>query len=136
MQDKTAQQLQQDAQKLQQLAASRLDAMDFKAQLDAQMKVALSDKKSAQKPRLNRSPWLAAAAAIALTAMAWLFLQQPVTVTEVGPIEPVATAQKTLQLDLRQWPRAVESQVNQPLLDEQQAIIADLKALKSRLLSI
>ena len=65
MHDKTAHQLQQDAQKLQQLAESRLDAMQFNQQLEQ----ALNEQKppANQHGRLqNRTPWLAAAAAIGI----------------------------------------------------------------------
>ena len=136
MHDKTAHQLQQDAQKLQQLAESRLDAMQFNQQLEQ----ALNEQKppANQHGRLqNRTPWLAIAAVVTLTAMVWLFLQQPINTPEVEVTTGrVVAVEKPPQLDWMQWPRAVESQVNQPLLDEQQAIIADLKALKTRLLSI
>ena len=40
------------------------------------------------------------------------------------------------QLNFKQLPLSLEQKINQPLVDEQQAIIQDLKTLKAQLLSI
>ncbi len=124
MKDDLAKPLQQAGQAVTQVAKQRLAEQDFHAAIMQQI---------TQPPQTTKRLWpLGLAAAVAALGIAWLLQQhQPETTAPM-----LTTAGQELQLDLYQVPMQVEQAINQTLLDEQQAIIQDLKDLKTQLLSI
>ncbi len=126
----TEQQLKQDAKAIQAQAVARLDDRDFSQELLSTL--------SQQPPQAVQSKqrhwFFAMAAAVSLTCMAWLSWQGSEMNPQTNPaIQSVA---ESFQLNLNQYPQSVEQTLNQPLVQEQQAIIDDLKTLKEQLLSI
>ena len=120
------QRLKQDATTIQAQAASRLSQLDFSLNIEQRLH------KKANKQR----PWLyGLAAAVCLTVISWMVLQnhQP-TQQAVAPEKLIS--QQPPSFNLKQIPLTVEDKVNQPLKQEQQAIIEDLKRLRSQLISI
>lgn len=121
-------QLKQDAKTIQAQAAARLADPAFSAQL-----VTLLSEQPHSRHRLKQRSWLfGMAAVISLTVLVWMGLQTP----ESTPVAPSFVVSRTLDFNLKQVPQSVEAKINQPLVQEQQAIMADLKALKEQLLSI
>ncbi|MCX7554276.1 hypothetical protein OS175_10330 [Marinicella sp. S1101] len=117
--------LQRDAKYIQQQAAARLQTIDLNAHIQAQLEARSSSK------------WFqlsAVAAALCLTFIIALM---------VARVEPsqfshpnTLVKQSLFDLKLDDLPNNLEQQLNQPLIQEQQAIIDDLKRLKTQLLSI
>ncbi len=120
------QQLVQDGQVVTQQAQLRLAKSDVKQSLIA----ALTSEQVIAKNTLFRPWWYGFAAVIGITAMIWI----------AGPIDSIQPDQlsvsEPLDFGLKSLPLSLEQKFNQPLLEEQQAIIDDLKALKTQLLSI
>ncbi len=122
------QRLRQDAQVLKKQAAARLEQHDFSSDIESQLLASQSSHQSASVKIMGL------AAAICLTVLAWLTLNDTASVVSVQPAEMVAD--RNIELNLNQLPQSLEQKLNQPLRQEQQAIIDDLKALKEQLLSI
>ena len=118
------QQLKNDAKAIQAQAAARLSEHDFSQHMAAQL-----DQQPTQ--TRQRSWWYATAAAVVLSMGLLLNHDQ----SQITPAPEVLTEER-FDLQLEQYPIAIEHSINQPLLKEQQAIIDDLKALREQLLSI
>ena len=118
------QQLKNDAKAIQAQAEARLATTDFSQQIEAQLQ---------QPPKQTgqRSWWFATAAAVSLAVLLLLDNSQP-----PAKQAPILVAEEPLELKLEQYPIAIEQTINQPLQEEQQAIIEDLKMLRDQLLSI
>ncbi len=124
--EKLEQQLTQDGNSIKEQAQSRLSGWDLNQSLMASIAIdQAGEKKSGVKPW-----WYGLAAVIGLTVMVW----------NMSSIDSLQSNQhieaKLPSLSLKQLPLSLEQKLNQPLLDEQQAIISDFKALKKQLLSI
>ncbi len=118
-------QLKQSGQAIAQVAAKRLAKKDFNAAIMQRID-------QTEKPR--RRMWsFGLAAAVGLFSLSWLMLQQNGVVV---PTETIAQEAGTLDMNFHQLPLQVESSVNKALIQEQEAIIEDLKYLKEQLLSI
>ena len=119
------QQFKQDARAIQAQAEARLDNKDFSKNIESLL---------IKPTKRQHPPWLVAvAAAICLTVLTWLTWQN----TELTAVnEPELLVLETMEFNLDQFPKSMEQKFNQPLAKEQQAIIADLKALREQLLSI
>ncbi|MGJ8662355.1 MAG: hypothetical protein ACSHWU_01835 [Marinicella sp.] len=122
------QRLRQDAQVLKKQAVARLEQHDFSSDIESQLLASQSSHQPASVKIMGL------AAAICLTVLAWLTLNDTASVVSVQPAEMVAD--RNIELNLNQLPQSLEQKLNQPLRQEQQAIIDDLKALKEQLLSI
>ncbi len=126
MKDKLEQTLKQNAEAIKAQAQTRLQQTDFSQSIEQRLK------QQTNKPRVW---WYGMAAAVSLTVISWLVFQQQKQTTEpVIPVEMVS--QPPVLLNLQQIPITIEHKVNQPLIQEQQAIFTDLKRLKAQLLSI
>lgn len=120
------QRLKQDAATIQAQAASRLKELDLSLHIEQQLH------KKANKPR----PWLyGLAAAVCLTVISWVVVQNHKPMQQA--ITPVSlVSQQPQSLNLKQISLTVEEKVNQPLKQEQQAIIQDFKNLGKSMFSI
>ncbi len=94
---------------------------------------------TSEQTTLNNTPaksWCyGLAAAIGLTVMIWSIKSTDLVQTDPTNHQQQIAA-KPIELNLKQLPLSLEQKINQPLIDEQQAIIEDLKTLKAQLLSI
>ena len=120
-------QLRLDGQLIQQQAQARLTDWEFnQASLDSPV----------IKTSFNGKPawWFGLAAAIGLTVMIWSINSND----SIQPNQPIHLSQKTTTdvFNFKQLHLSLEQKANQLLIDEQQAMIEDLKALKVQLLSI
>lgn len=115
--------LQRDAKHIQQQAAARLQTFDLSAHIQPQLKAT---------PKTRWFEFAALAAALCLMVMTAVVVEQ-IEPDQFSQPKPVVYL-PTLKLD--SLPSNLEQQFNQPLLQEQQAIIDDLKKLKTQLLSI
>lgn len=126
MKDKLEQTLKQDAQVIKAQAQTRLQQIDFSQSIEQKLK------QQTKKPRVW---WYGMAAAISFSVISWLVFQHQKQTTEpVVPVEMVS--QPPIPLNLQKIPITIEHKVNQPLIQEQQAIIEDLKNLRNSILSI
>jgi len=123
MKEPIIERLQDDAQAIHKLAGSRLSQLNLEAKLQAHLP-----------RRPSRWPW-AMAAAVCLLVLTGILISPKLA--DQAP-EQIYTAETTqpLKLDLQQLPAQLEQSVHQPLLDEQQAILEDLKILRKAMLSI
>ncbi len=126
------QKLKQDGQAIQKLAQSRLDQLDVNQSL---IQAIEADRVSSRKTVTN-TWWYGLAAAISLTVMIWAISSTDSTQMNQPHQAQQQKVQIAVQLNFKQLPLSLEQKINQPLLDEQQAIIQDLKTLKAQLLSI
>jgi hypothetical protein len=123
MKEPIIERLQQDAQAIHQLADERLAQLNLANRLQPQLQ-----------RRPARWPW-AVAAAICLMILAGVLTRPQLSApADLAPLN--AEVPQPMQLDLQQFPARLEQSVNQPLLDEQQAILEDLKTLRKAMLSI
>ncbi|WP_223786760.1 hypothetical protein [Marinicella meishanensis] len=121
-------QLKQDAQAIQAQAQQRLATLDLDVRLAASL---------TQSPRPNRSPqrvWLGLAAGFTLAVLVTVFAWQ--NQASVALVAPELVANKPINPPWQPNAQQLEQRIYQPLHQEQQAIIEDLKALKTHLLSI
>lgn len=129
MNSKLQQQLKQDGKTIQQQAQKRLDQWDVSSSVSQALEA-----NQANSTRLN-SMWYGLAATVTLTAMLWTFNSSDfISVNQPALNQQIAS--KPIELNLKKLPLTLEQKINQPLLDEQQAIIQDLKILQAQLLSI
>lgn len=118
-------QLRIDGQLIQQQAQSRLANWKFnQASLDSPVTKTSFNEKQAW--------WFGLAAAISLTVMIWSINSND----SIQPNQPIHLNQKTTAdvFNFKQLHLSLEQKVNQLLIDEQQAMIEDLKDLKVQLL--
>lgn len=134
MNSKLQQQLEQGGQRVQQRAQARLDQWDVSTSVCQAIE---ADQVNTTRPN---AMWYGLAAAVTLTAMLWTFNASDfVSVNQSALYQSALNQQvatKPIELKLNQLPLTLEQSINQPLLDEQHAIIEDLKTLKAQLLSI
>ncbi len=134
MNSKLQQQLKQDGQSIQQQAQARLNQWDVSALVSQAIE---TDQANSQ---VVKPMWYGLAAAVAFSVMIWTFnFSDSVSVNQSALHQPALNqpiATKAIELNLKQLPLSLEQSINQPLMDEQQAIIEDLKTLKAQLLSI
>lgn len=123
------QQLKQGGQAIKQQADSRLEHWD----VSASVMQAIADDNSSHVAAITW--WYGLAAAIGLTVMVWT-ISSTDSIQQKQPSQNQQITTKAVVLKLNQLPLSLEQKINQPLLDEQQAIMADLKALREQLLSI
>ncbi len=124
--EKLEQQLTQDGKSIKDLAQSRLAGLDLNQSLMASIAL----EQAGEKKSLAKAWWYGVAAAISLSVMVWTFS----SMDSIQSNQPIKT--DLPDFSLQQLPLSLEKTINQPLMNEQQAIIADLKALKKQLLSI
>jgi predicted PurR-regulated permease PerM len=115
--------LQDDAKAIHNLADARLSQLNLEAKLQAQLH-----------HRPARWPW-AMAAAVSLLVLTGILIS-PQLADQNIPQTLTAESSQPLKLDLQQLPTQLEQSVHQPLLNEQQAIMEDLKTLRKAMLSI
>ena len=115
--------LQKDAEAIHKLADVRLAQLNLETKLQAQLH---------QRP--NRWPW-AMAAAVSLLVLTGILIS-PQLADQTPQESLTAEAIQPLKLEWHQLPAQLEQSVHQPLLDEQQAILEDLKTLRKAMLSI
>jgi hypothetical protein len=120
------QQLKQDGKAIKAQAEARLAQFDFSQQLG---------QKLPKKPVTKQSWLIGMAAAISLTVISWLAIENTQNRATTEPNSSLL-ANTTNSLDLKLIPLTIEQQVNQPLIQEQQAIIEDLKTLRKSIISI
>lgn len=119
--------LKQDGKHIQAWANQRLFEQDLSHKI--MLEVA---RKQQKQPRLWH--WTMAAA-ICLSVITAVFISQPTSEPIItGPLASVTEPHTALPL--KQLSSQLEQSVNQPLIEEQQAIIKDLKQLKKSFLSI
>ncbi|MCB1584374.1 MAG: hypothetical protein R3E90_06320 [Marinicella sp.] len=117
------QRLKQDATTIKTTAAQRLANVDFAKSIEHQL--------LAQSTKSSHSWLWGMAAAIGLSLMTWLLIENNPTPAIMEPLQLSNTLKEVKQLT-----HNIEEKVNQPLLKEQQAIIEDFKRLKSQMFSI
>jgi hypothetical protein len=120
------QQLKQDGKAIKAQAEARLAQFDFSQQLG---------QKLPKKPVTKQSWLIGMAAAISLTVISWLAIENTQNRVTTEPNSSLL-ANTTNSLNLKLIPLTIEQQVNQPLIQEQQAIIEDLKTLRKSIISI
>lgn len=120
------QQLKQDGKAIKAQAEARLAQFDFSQQLE---------QKLPKKPVTKQSWLIGMAAAISLTVISWLAIENTQNRVTTEPNSSLL-ANTTNSLNLKLIPLTIEQQVNQPLIQEQQAIIEDLKTLRKSIISI
>ena len=123
MKEPIIERLQRDAQAINKLAGARLSQLNLETKLQAQLH---------HSP--TRWPW-AIAAAVCLLVLTGILIS-PQLADQVPEQTYTAETTQPLKLDLQQLPAQLEQSVHQPLLDEQQAILEDLKTLRKAMLSI
>ena len=134
MTSKLQQQLEQDGHSIQQQAQARLHQWDVSSSVSQAIEADQANS------TMVKPMWYGLAAAVAFSVMIWTFnSSDSVSVNQSALHQPALNqpiATKAIELKLKQLPLTLEQSINQPLLDEQQAIIDDLKMLKTQLLSI
>jgi hypothetical protein len=119
-------QLKNDARAIQAQATARLADAAFQQRLQDSLKQAPNHS--------TRRFRLVAAAAMVLLSGSWVMLNQ--LAPPKGHSEPALLTQAPTMWHLKPNTAQFEKTINQPLRNEQQAIINDLKALKAQMLSI
>ena len=121
------QKLQQDAQSIKAKAEKRLAKLNFQQQIIQNIET------KKYPPKTNLNWYWSVAAAMCLSVLVWTAVNNKTpTVKPNKPLIAIAIIHK----EFKNIPKSVETQINQSLLSEQQAIISDLKLLKQQLLSI
>ncbi len=129
MKNKLEQQLQQDGKNIKMLAENRLGKLDFKQQILSAIEL------NKHHSRSKKNWYFGLAAAISLSVLVGSLVQNNTQITHNNkPPTPISSS--PIKLNLKQIQLTVEEKINQPLMNEQQAIINDLKMLKKKLLSI
>jgi predicted PurR-regulated permease PerM len=123
MKEPIIERLQGDAQAIHKLADARLSQLNLEAKLQADLP-----------RRPNRWPW-AMAAAVCLLVLTGILIS-PQLADQTPQQTLTAETSQPLKLDFQQLPAQLEQSVHQPLVDEQQAIMEDLKTLRKAMLSI
>ncbi len=116
--------LQQDARAIRGLADQRLKNMNLDQQLSKQL----------QQPQPTRWPW-AVAAAVCLMVLGGVLIQ-PQLANQSSTLPLNAKVQPAMKLNWELSTGQLEQAINQPLINEQQAIMEDLKTLRKAMLSI
>jgi hypothetical protein len=123
------QKLQQDAQSIKAKAEKRLAKLNFQQQIIQNIET----KKFPLKTNFN---WYwSVAAAMCLSVLILTTVNDKTPTVKTNLPTPSITIVKIHQ-KFKNIPNSIETQINQSLLAEQQAIINDLKLLKQQLLSI
>ncbi|TDR23883.1 hypothetical protein [Marinicella litoralis] len=122
-------QLRNDGQHIRMLAQDRLATLD----LNQKILDGIDAKKNPANSK--RIKYLSLAAVLCLSVLLGSLIQEHGPKNQVTPTSQLKIS-ASLNQKIKQIPASIEQNINQPLQDEQQAIISDLKALKQQLLSI
>lgn len=122
-------QLKQGGQEIKAQAENRLAAHDLN------QNILNAIESNSNRTTTHNNGYLGLAAAVCLSVLLGYLLQNGKQATQQhNPASLIASS--AIKLKIKQIPLTIEEKINQPLLDEQQAIINDLIALKQQMLSI